>query len=248
MEPFQHPFLTDRDILRAIEADARARFPIESCGAITPEGYLPLENKSPAPEISFDCSAACADLQAAGALIAVVHSHPNGPVGPGLWDMRMQMGMDIPWGLCAVSERGVSPVFFWGDSLPIPPLVQRPFRHGPSGTDGAGDCYALIRDWYRLERQVTLPDFPRDDNWWEKPDGENNIYVDNFAKAGFVQIDSSAPEPGDVVLCAIKSKVPNHGMVYLGNGLIIHHLSTRLSQITPIAAWQKFIRMWLRKS
>ena len=37
------------------------------------------------------------------------------------------------------------------------PLVGRPFHHGTL------DCYGLMRDWYRLEWGLELPDFPRRD-------------------------------------------------------------------------------------
>ena len=240
-------FLKMPELRRAIQEDALKRFPEESCGAVTPDGFVPLPNASPAPLISFDCSGACAELQRDGKLLAVVHSHPNGPEGPSRWDMQFAATMEVPWGLVALEKDRVGEVFFWGDQLPVPPLEGRGFRHGPSGTDGKGDCYALIRDWYRVERQIDLPDFPRSDLWWEEKDGPNDLYRDNFAAAGFRQIEPIAPQPGDVILCSIRSRVPNHGAVYLGNGLMIHHLHRRLSQIVPVGPWQKMIRMWLRR-
>ena len=37
-----------------------------------------------------------------------------------------------------------------------PPLIGREFRHGASGSDDKGDCYALIKDWYFLEKGVKI--------------------------------------------------------------------------------------------
>lgn len=234
------------EVLRAIQEDALDRYPEEACGAVTPDGYERLDNVSPAPKISFDCSKAVAELQLRERLLAVVHSHPNGPEGPSRWDMQFQMGMDVPWGLVATDGARVGTPFFWGDALPIPPLERRPFRHGPSGTDGKGDCYALIRDYYRVERNVPLVEGERSDDWWLAKDGPNNLYLDNFERAGFRQIEPREPRPGDVVLFTIKSPVPNHGGVYLGQGLLLHHVSRRLSQRVPIGPWTKYLSTWLR--
>lgn len=240
-------FLTDHALLRAIQEDAVARFPEESCGAVTPSGYLPLTNRALKPQLAFDCAAECAELQLKGELIAVVHSHVHDNPGPSAFDMRAQIAMDVPWGIVQTNGNRVGQVFFWGDDLPIPPLIGRDFRHGPSGTDGKGDCYALIRDWYRTERNVPLREGPRDDNWWQSADaGENNLYLDNFESAGFHRIEPIDPRPGDVILCAVRSPVPNHGAVYVGGGLMIHHVAGRMSQKVPVGPWQKYIRVWLR--
>ena len=120
----------------------------------------------------------------------------------------------------------------------------RGFRHGVT------DCYSLIRDYYRLERDVVLPEFPRDWEWWCN---EQDLYRDGFGKAGFERLVDVDLRPGDVFLAQIRSGVPNHGGVYLGDGLALHHLAarlpvdaTRLSRREPIDRWMKFISHWLR--
>ncbi|WP_029311609.1 NlpC/P60 family protein [Acidiphilium angustum] len=240
-------FLTAPALLRAIQQDAIERYPQESCGAVTPDGYVALPNKALKPELAFDCAADCAEMQMKGDLIAVVHSHVHDNPGPSAFDMRSQMSMEVPWGIVLTDGKRVGQVYFWGDTLPVAPLIGRDFRHGPSGTDHKGDCYALIRDYYRVERGVMLPEGPRDDNWWLQADhAENNLYLDNFERAGFRKIEPTEPRVGDLILCAVRSPVPNHGAVYVGGGLMIHHVSGRLSQKVPVAPWQKFIRLWLR--
>jgi proteasome lid subunit RPN8/RPN11 len=243
------PFVTPADIGK-IQQHALDQYPKECCGAITPDGYVPLVNKHPVPDRAFDCRDACNELLAAGKLLAVVHSHPGGPMGPSSWDMRQQVAMDIPWGLVITDGNRVSIPFFWGDTLEIPPLERRPFRHGPSGSDGAGDCYALIRDWYRLERQITLPVGFRDDSWWSGGEEGANLYMTEFGKAGFVDLGRSEglrdPHVGDVFLVRIRSKVPNHGGVYVGNGNILHHPAQCLSIHKPLGEWVKLITNWLR--
>jgi cell wall-associated NlpC family hydrolase len=165
--------------------------------------------------------------------------------------MRQQIAMDVPWGLVITDGARVSRPFFWGDMLDPPPLLRRDFRHGPSGTDGSGDCYALIRDWYRMERQIVLPEFPRDDVWWAGGQNGDNLYLNGFAKAGFTDIGRAAglrdPRLGDVFLVTIRSKVPNHGGVYLGKGMIIHHPGKCLSIEKPLGEWVKLVSHWLRR-
>lgn len=92
------------------------------------------------------------------------------------------------------------------------------------------DCYTLIKDWYERERGVVLPDFERHDNWWN--DGHSNLYMDHFREAGFEPVGQYPElEVGDVILMQIRSKngVPNHAGVYVGDGMILHHMYGRLS-------------------
>ena len=58
---------------------------------------------------------------------------------------------------------------------------------------------------------VILPDFERDDYWWE--DGFN-LYLDNMAKHGFEQVEE--PQIGDVILINIGADVPNHAAILCG--------------------------------
>jgi proteasome lid subunit RPN8/RPN11 len=244
-------FMQDFALLSKIQHHAQVEFPKECCGAVTPEGYVPMVNRSPTPDRAFDCRNDVAQIQAAGRLLAVVHSHPLGPMGPSAWDMRQQEAMGVPWGLVITNGGQVSLPFFWGDALTPPPLERRQFRHGPSGSDGKGDCYALIRDWYRLERQVILPEFPRDDSWWAGGSSGDNLYMTGFQKAGFVDIGRTeglrGPEVGDVFLARVRSQVPNHGGVYIGDGVILHHMGNCLSVKKPIGEWVKLVTNWLRR-
>lgn len=243
-------FELPHEAMCAIQEHAKEQFPKESCGALTPDGYVPLENRAGNPVLAFDCTEACNQLQAENRLLAVVHSHTNGRMGPSSWDMRQQEAMDVPWGLVVTDGARVTRPFFWGDSLEPPPFEKRQFRHGPSGTDGKGDCYALIRDWYRVEKQIRLPAGYRDDAWWAGVEGGDNLYLTNIAQAGFRDLGRAEglrdPQIGDVFLARVRSKVPNHGGVYVGDGHVLHHLGDCLSIQRPIGEWVKLVTHWLR--
>jgi proteasome lid subunit RPN8/RPN11 len=233
-------------VIAQIKADAIARYPNESCGAITPSGYIAFANVSTTPEIAFDCWKEMAPLQADGSLLALVHSHPNGPEGPSSFDMQQAEAMAIPWGLLVSAKDSASAPFFWGDMFIPPALLNRQFRHGPSGSDGRGDCYALIRDWYRQVRHVVLVEGYRDDSWWTKTTNNPDLYNENFARAGFTRVDPGTPQVGDVVLFKIRAPVANHAGVYVGDGMMMHHMSNRYSRLEPIGSWMKMHTAWLR--
>lgn len=232
-------------IINDIKAHALDQYPNESCGFIVDEEYISFDNLADKPKESFVIQPeAWAKYSQHGTIKAVVHSHPDGPDCPSEADMRQQVATDIPWGIICTNGEQTTEPFWFGDDAPKAPLIGRGFRHGVT------DCYSQIRDYYLLERKITLPEFPRDWEWWLE---DQDLYQDGFAIAGFKLINESEVKEGDVFLAQVRSKVPNHGGVYLGNGLGLHHLTgalavdmTRLSVREPINRWNKFITHWLR--
>ncbi len=228
----------DPAAIEAARAHAKRAYPNESCGFIVGGVYQAQVNRSatPADDFSVDPDAYIAALREGG-IQAVIHSHPDGPDHPSAADMRGQIDSGVPWGIITVNRGFPGAPFWWGDGVPVEAYVGREFRHGVS------DCYSLIRDWYRLERNAVLPEFPRDWEWWEKG---GDLYTDGFEKAGFRQISAAEAETGDVFLASIRSSVPNHGGILLENGIGLHHLQNRLSRHDPIARWMTHITHWLR--
>jgi proteasome lid subunit RPN8/RPN11 len=152
-----------------------------------------------------------------GEIVAVIHSHPNMSAKPSQADLVSCEASGLPWfivGLPSEQWEYIEPKGY------IAPLVGRKWSHGVL------DCYAIIKDWYKQERNIELLDFFRSDDWWKR--GEN-LYLDNFSKAGFYKITQEELQEGDVILMVINSSVPNHGAIYLGDGLILHHVHGRLS-------------------
>ncbi len=233
--PFDH-------LYPEIAAHMAAAYPREGCGLVVDGRFVPVENVA---EEADEFAMPADTVLRYPRIDAVIHSHPDGPDCPSEADMRGQLAMDVPWGLCTVSaDKDVSRPWYWGADEFTPPLVGREFRHGPSGSDGAGDCYALIRDWYRLERGAILPEFPRSDGWWN--DGLN-LYAEHFREAGFREIPASEARDGDVFFMKVLSSRENHaGIMTGGSQLILHHLSGRLSRQEPMGRWHKFIERWVR--
>lgn len=236
-------------VVRAIQADAIERYPQEACGFVVDGAYFPYPNQHETPDLAFRISPqAWAAASKRGGIEVVVHSHVNGNAAPSAADMAGQIDSGVPWAIVLTDGEVAGDPWAWGDALEPPPLRERPFRHGPSGTDGKGDCYALIRDYYRLVCDATLMDFPRDDDWWTKG---QDLYRVGFEKAGFRRIGAEQVEPGDVFLATLPAGggtpgIPHHGGIVLESDLILHHLPGRLSRREPLGRWSKFMTHFLR--
>ncbi len=230
-------------------------YPNEGCGIVLKDfTFVPCENVSPEPQKTFEIADKVYLKHIQNAL-AIVHSHPDSSSEPTADDMRAQLNSNILWGLCSTSEIGeATDLWFWGTDECVPPLIGRPFRHGPSGTDGRGDCYALIKDYFLLEQGVRLPEYPRDNNWWAPGNirKENTppltLYDDYFQDAGFKEISAAEARVGDVCFMRLGPNVTvnNHACIIAGHNLFLHHLTDRPSRQEPINRWDKFITKWVR--
>lgn len=213
--------MLENDVKLAITNHAKAEMPREACGLVIifkgRQQYRPCRNLANGSDNfildPIDYEKADQD----GEIVAVIHSHPNMSAKPSQADLVACEESGLPWhiiGLPSEQWEYIEPSGY------IAPLVGRSWSHGVL------DCYAIIRDWYKQERNIDLPDFERSDDWWKR--GEN-LYLDNFAKAGFKPITQSELQTGDVILMTICSSVPNHGALYLGDEIILHHIHGRLS-------------------
>jgi len=203
---------------------ARADYPREACGLLVirkgREVYARCRNIGVGTDqfVIHPEDYAAADIQ--GEIVGVVHSHPGMSPEPSQADRVACEASGLPWHIVGFPSEDwvrIEPTGF------VAPLVGREWSHGVL------DCYSLVRDWFRSERGVLLPNFARFDDWWKR--GEN-LYLDNFAQVGFEAVnfaDLRSLQPGDCFLMQVASPVPNHAAVYLGDGLILHHLQGRLS-------------------
>lgn len=237
------------DVEAAIRRHALEAFPNEACGLVVDGVYQPAENIAENPHEAFDMDRL---LLLQPGVQAVVHSHPNGPDYPTRSDMEQQIATGLPYGLCWTDGETCSGVMWWGPGVPTPPLIGRSFRHGPSGSDGKGDCCALLRDWYAQHRGVLLDECPRDHGWWLPPDDPHtpgpglNLYLENYAQNGFTQVALQEVKEGDVLLMSLTGKAMEHSAIYIGRSLILHHLPGRLSRDEPLGRWRNHISMVLR--
>lgn len=152
-----------------------------------------------------------------GQITGIIHSHPTTNHYPSAADLVACEKSGLPWHVVNPETEN------WGYCEPSGyelPFVGRPFFHG------VVDCYTLLQDFYKKELNITMGDYHRRDKWWDK--GEN-MYLDNFKKEGMREVDMDALKYGDILLMKLDSDVPNHGAIYLGEMIILHHVQGRLS-------------------
>lgn len=246
------------DALQALRDHAIRSFPNECIGYIDRNGsYCPMENISPEPtKTAIPDRRQFAQEVIRNNVRALCHSHTNGMDCPSQPDMEAQIELDVPFIIVLTNGQACRKPFAWGDCvIDETPLFggageqARIFRHGVQ------DCYEFVRAWFWREQQIRLPQYPRNWNWWtEDAPGGKDLYSRFFAEAGFIEIDRSEVVEGDCWLSAMRSDVPNHAGVYLGNGLTAHHPSSglpfdpsRLARRDAMTRWTPFVTHWLRR-
>lgn len=229
---------------QAIRDHAVSQYPREACGLVAvvrgKQRYLPCRNIAESHNENFvlhpEDYAVAEEL---GEIVALVHSHPDMPARMSEADKVMCGRGDIPWYIVSVNARGeTSDIERYEPEGYEAPLVGRQFAHGVL------DCYTLIQDYYKRELGIVLPDFERQDHWWNK--GED-LYMQHFREAGFEPI-KGAIRKHDVILMQIRSPRVNHGAVFLGEpDHMLHHMYGQLSSRDVYGGWfQEATRIIIR--
>lgn len=207
----------------AILAHAKQEFPRECCGVIVifkgREKYIPCTNTSEEPLESFriheEDYAMAEDMF--GEISKIVHSHPITNAHPSEPDLVSIEHSGIPWIIVnPVTEQ-------FTETLPSgykAPLIGRVFAFGVL------DCFSLIRDYYKEELNIELKDGTRSDGFWERG---QDLYTERFEEWGFRKIPLADIKPNDILIMTNGTSVPIHGAVYLGDGIMLHHVQGRLS-------------------
>jgi proteasome lid subunit RPN8/RPN11 len=236
------------DLVDALQRHAIDAYPHEALGVVTPDGYRRMENKAEDPGAHgvYDRDV-MQGLMANGELLAIAHSHPNGPNCPSKADAMLQERLAVPGILVCTNGDGCMSPTVWGDMFTPDPLERRGFQYQVT------DCFELIRDWYLLETGKRPPRAARDWLWWTDPAAPRMVDV-LFKPSGFVQIEECDAARGSVlvVMTGRKAVAPTHGLLYLGDGLVLNHSTatkaydpSRLSRTEPLTRWLPYKAMWL---
>lgn len=212
---------------------ALSSHPNECCGLVINGEYHPCENKADDPKAFFKISAeerAALEIKY-GKPEAICHSHIIGHTTdqvyqwhwPSKADMQSWIKEGIPFWIVATDGAGTTEILKLDDAN-RPPLEDRDFHHGWS------DCYALVRDFYHSELGIDLMNCARSWDWWNHGD---DLYEDNFAAAGFIEIDRNQAMRGDVILYRFAGPTTHHAGVFVGNDLVFHHYIGRKPSYHP---------------
>lgn len=210
--------------------------PHECCGVVIvfkgKYKYIPCRNLLQGDVFCIDPED-YANAEDLGEIVAIAHSHPNGNTEPSSADIISCNRSQLPWIIVTLPQNSFSVIYPKEFNTP---LIGRPFYHGVL------DCYSLIRDYYREILKIELSDYLREPNWWDKG---QDLYLDNFKKEGFVEVQDLRPH--DIILMQNGSSKVNHGAIYIGDNLILHHSSNRLSSRDVYGGyWRKNTRCIIR--
>ena len=195
-------------------------YPEEGCGLIINKRgklvWVPCENAADNKEEDFKIPAEdYIKASLSGDIHAIVHSHPDASAELSEADKKMSDFLGIPFIVFSVPD--LEKVEY------LPERIRNPLL-GREYNFGVNDCYSLVRDYYYDKHDIVLPSMPFEDNWEEKG---INYFDDLFDAYGFVEVDS--PLESDVIVFNVRSSIPNHCGVYLGEGIFLHHSIHRLS-------------------
>ena len=161
-----------------------------------------------------------------GEIKAIVHSHPVTPPFPSEADKLGCEQSKLPWHIVNPKTEQ------WGYYEPCgykPPLKGRPWVWGVT------DCWSLVRDFYKEEKNIELLDYERP----VTPQEFNDVPLfERFAeRTGFKELDPNETlKNGDILLMSIMYNTLNHVAIFL-DGDVLHHLTDRLSCKEPYSAW-----------
>lgn len=231
----------DSKILSEIKTHLISKWPEEAGGIVVNNTYVPCENASEDRTAVFKIDPATyMECYSIGRIQAIIHSHDNWEHASEA-DMIGQMATGVPWGIVSIKEGKVDTMFFWGDSMEPADLIGRPFHHG------VYDCYALVRDYYRIHKDIILKNIPREYGWW-KTDPPGNVLMENMEIAGFVEIDYKDLQPDDCLLFSMKKGLVNHSAVYLGGDEMLHHVCSSgvISRKESMIRWKRLLKHCIR--
>ena len=209
------------DLIDEIAAHAKRELPRESCGVIIVfkgrHKYIPCVNDSNGTN-DFSMSAkSFADAEDLGEVVYIVHSHPYTRNQPSISDLVNIERTNLPW---LIINPYTKEYTVTNPSGYIAPLIGRHFQHGVL------DCYSIIKDYYKQELNIEIPDYKREDNWWMLG---QNLYLDNFESAGFYRVVDEPVKAHDVVMMTMGSSTVNHAGIITQDGYLLHHVTYRLS-------------------
>lgn len=103
---------------------------------------------------------------------------------------------------------------------------------------GKVDCFSLVREYYKEEFDIEIPDYPRTEAQLEE---YSNMFSKRFNEGNFsIIIDGqitkdnfSKLKENDILIFRDKNEKESHMAIYLGGNTILHHRRNKLSCMEP---------------
>ena len=214
----------DEELIQEAIEYMRPLWPEEACGVFSEGRFIPFENRAEDPKKNYIIdSIKFSSLLVDDKIDCIIHSHDNCP-RLSYSDMQTQEEIGVPHGVINFKKRSVTHVIFWGEELPMAPLLGRPFFWGVS------DCLTLVRDYYKINYNIELPNPLREWGFWKKG---ITMFEDGLEEADYlVRVEPKQAKEGDLLFFG--NETINHCGILLKRGLTLQQFVGRLSAEYPI--------------
>ena len=161
-----------------------------------------------------------------GDIVGIFHSHPIDPPTPSQADKVSCEKSGLPWYI--VNPETEQWAYLEPNGYKAPIL-------GRQWVWGITDCWSLVRDWYKENKNIELRD-------WTRPTTpeeflENPMFESCAWRTGFRQLrEDEMLIDGDLLFMSIMGKGLNHVAIFI-EGDVLHHLTDRLSCREPYSEW-----------
>lgn len=247
---------SDKDALTAyVKERGIANYPNESCGLIYSDSvgkphYVECKNISDEPNHNFLIDPnEYLEVEKLGEVIGCWHTHCDVPPTASDPDKQGCKNTQVPWFIGSVYKDDSGFRFEGLTLVEVDDGYEAPLL-GRVYCFGTFDCFSLMKDYYKRELRIELPDVPRTERIWTTE--ENYMAKRAVEDFGFVRLDDDAELiRGDLCFVETDREGADHICIYLGNDRILHQMRNRLSrtEIYGGSYWQEHTTSrWRHKS
>lgn len=231
------------------------RYPEEACGLIYSDTkgkphFVECKNASLEPKHNFLIDPnEYLEIEKLGEIIGCWHTHCNVEPHPSSADKQGAINTQVPWFIGSVFGDEYPKEFKGLNRVEVDENYEAPLL-GRVYVFGVFDCFSLMRDYYKRELHIELPELPRSERIWaSEPDYMAKQAVQNFDLVRMPEGES--PMVGDLFFIQTGLEGADHIGIYLGDDRILHQMRNRLSRVDTYGGsyWQEHtLSHWRHKS
>lgn len=102
---------------------------------------------------------------------------------------------------------------------------------GAPYVEGKNDCYSVLRQYFRDQWGVWLPNIARPNNFWDDPKMD---FYGAYRLYGFKPVFDQPLEIGDVLIMPLNTKMNTHAAAVVEGNQILHHMPGGRSTLDPL--------------